>query len=158
MNHGFWIWDWFMHAWHDWQQLAEFWVERIFAVILSICIVSILQIVEPFSIGTPHIILSEVDVLCALFLDHVRWLDQKQNTWNIYLRTDDQQCSMSREGLLNLGCYFLLQKFRYTEGWASHGPARPLSLRQGGHDGTFGVKMNNLNFKAPPWVCQQKKK
>ena len=29
---------------------------------------------------------SEVDVSYVLFLDHVHWLDPKQNTQNIYLR------------------------------------------------------------------------
>lgn len=41
---------------------------------------------------TPFIIRLEVDVSCVLFLDHVRWLDTKQNTRNIYLWTDDKLC------------------------------------------------------------------
>ena len=42
---------------------------------------------------TPFIIGSEVDVWCVFVFGPWRWLDQNQNTRNVYLQTDDKRCT-----------------------------------------------------------------
>ena len=46
----------------------------------------------PDCTSTPFIIGSEVDVSCVFVFGPWRWLDQNQNTLNVYLRTDDKRC------------------------------------------------------------------